>query len=65
MEPLSTEQEYQQMRAMLNEKQWRLYLAAEAQRRDSASTVAREAGVLTDKEFWGIGKRKARRSVLL
>jgi transposase len=45
MEPLTSEQEYQQMRAMLNEKQWRHYLAAEAQRRGSASTVAREAGV--------------------
>ncbi len=45
MEKLSIEQEYQQMRQMLNEKQWRQYLAAEAQRRESVSQVAREAGV--------------------
>ena len=45
MEKLSIEQEYQQMRTMLNEKQWRHYLAAEAQRRESISQVAREAGV--------------------
>jgi len=45
MEKLSIEQEYQQMRSMLNEKQWRQYLAAEAQRRESISQVAREAGV--------------------
>ncbi len=45
MEKLSIEQEYQQMRTMLNEKQWRQYLAAEAQRRESISQVAREAGV--------------------
>jgi transposase len=45
MEKLSIEQEYQQMRRMLNEKQWRQYLAAEAQRRESISQVAREAGV--------------------
>ncbi len=45
MEKLSVEQDYQQMRQMLNEKQWRQYLAAEAQRRESVSQVAREAGV--------------------
>src|SRR5450759_618549 len=45
MEKLTTEQEYQQLRTMLNEKQWRQYLAAEAQRRGSTSTVAREARV--------------------
>src|SRR5260370_6288471 len=45
MEKLSSEQEYQQMRTMLNEKQWRQYLAVEAQRRESISQVAREAGV--------------------
>jgi len=41
LEKLSIEQEYQQMRTMLNEKQWRQYLAAEAQRRESISQVAR------------------------
>ena len=45
MEKLSIEQEYQQMRTMLNEKQWRQYLAAEAKQRGSASLVARQAGV--------------------
>lgn len=45
MEKLSTEQAYQQMRTMLNEKQWRQYLAVEAKQRGSVSQVAREAGV--------------------
>ena len=45
MEKVSHEQAYQQMRTMLNEKQWRQYLAVEAQQRGSPSVVAREAGV--------------------
>jgi len=45
MEKLSLELEYQQMRTMLNEKQWRQYLAAEAKQRGSVSLVARQAGV--------------------
>jgi hypothetical protein len=45
MEKLTIEQEYQQMRTMLNEKQWRQYLAAAAKQRGSASLVARQAGV--------------------
>jgi transposase len=45
MEKVAIEQEYQQMRTMLNEKQWRQYLGAEAQRRGSISEVAHEAGV--------------------
>lgn len=45
MERLSLEQEYRQMRTMLNEKQWRQYLAAEAKQRGSANLVARQAGV--------------------
>jgi transposase len=45
MERFSLEQEYQQMRTMLNEKQWRQYLAAEAKQRGSISAVARQAGV--------------------
>jgi transposase len=45
MEKVSHEQAYQQMRTMLNEKQWRQYLAVEAQQRGSSSVVAREAGV--------------------
>ena len=59
MEPLSSEQEYQQMRAMLNEKQWRHYLAAEAQRRSSVSTVAREAGVSLNTVKRGLREREA------
>jgi transposase len=45
MEKVTNEQAYQQMRMMLNEKQWRQYLAIEAKQRGSASQVAREAGV--------------------
>jgi transposase len=45
MEKLTLEQEYQQMRTMLNEKQWRQYLAAEAKQRGSISEVARVARV--------------------
>ena len=58
MESLSTEQEYQQMRTMLNEQQWRQYLAAEAQRRGSASTVAREAGVSLNTVKRGLRERE-------
>lgn len=45
MEKVSHEQAYQQMRTMLNEKQWRQYLAIEAKQRGSMSQVAREAAV--------------------
>lgn len=45
MEKVSHEQAYQQIRTMLNEKQWRQYLAVEAQQRGSPSIVAREASV--------------------
>jgi transposase len=45
MEKLSHEQAYHQVRTMLNEKQWRQYLAVEAQQRGSVSEVARQAGV--------------------
>lgn len=38
-------EKYQQMRGLLNEKQWRHYLALEAKERGSVSVVAREAGV--------------------
>jgi transposase len=44
MENLSHEQAYRQMRRMLNEKQWRQYLAVEAQQRGSLSVVAQQAG---------------------
>jgi transposase len=38
-------EKYQQLRAMLNEKQWRHYLALEAQERGSVAQVAQEARV--------------------
>jgi transposase len=38
-------EKYRQMRTLLNEKQWRQYLALEAKERGSVSLVAREAGV--------------------
>jgi transposase len=38
-------EKYQQMRTLLNEKQWRQYLALEAKERGSVSLVAQEAGV--------------------
>jgi transposase len=59
MDPLTIEQEYQQMRSMLNEQQWRQYLGAEAQRRGSASTVAREAGVSLTTVKRGLREREA------
>jgi transposase len=59
MEELSTEQEYQQLRTLLNEKQWRQYLAAEAQRRGSISMVAREAGVSVNTVKRGLKEREA------
>src|SRR5437588_12721661 len=45
MEKVSHEQAYHQMQMMLNEKQWRQYLAVEAKQRGSVSQVAREADV--------------------
>src|SRR6266480_2127708 len=45
MERLSKEQQYEQMRMSLNEKQWRQYLAMEAKERWNLAAVAREAKV--------------------
>ena len=47
MEELSQEDQYQVMHGVLNERQWRLYVATEARRRGTGgiSQVAREAGV--------------------
>src|SRR5437764_7205438 len=45
MEKVTHEQAYHQMRTILNEKQWRQYLAVEAKQRGSLSQVAGEAGV--------------------
>ena len=43
----SQEEQYQVMHGVLNERQWRLYVATEARRRGTGgiSRVAREAGV--------------------
>ena len=45
METLSREDKYEQMKASLNEKQWRQYLAMEAKERGNIAEVAREAKV--------------------
>lgn len=37
-------EKYQQMRTLLNEKQWRQYLALEVKERGSISVVVQEAG---------------------
>jgi transposase len=59
MEKVSHEQAYQQMRTMLNEKQWRQYLATEAQQRGSPSVVAREAGVSLNTVKRGLNELEA------
>jgi transposase len=43
MEAESKQQVYQEMRALLNEKQWRHYLGMQAQQRGSVAVVAKEA----------------------
>ncbi len=45
MEKQAREDKYQQMRAMLNEKQWRQYLGIEARERGNIAQVAAEARV--------------------
>jgi hypothetical protein len=45
MMQVDRKEKYQQMRGLLNEKQWRHYLALEAKERGSVSAVAQEAGV--------------------
>ena len=42
---MTTILKYQRMHTLLNEKQWRQYLATEAEERGNAAAVAREAGV--------------------
>src|SRR5258708_27794013 len=59
MEKVSHEQAYQQMWTMLNEKQWRQYLAVEAQQRGSPSVVAREAGVSLNTVKRGLNELEA------
>src|SRR5436190_1477712 len=45
MEQENRREKYQRMRQLLNEKQWRQFLALEAKERGSIVLVAREAGV--------------------
>jgi transposase len=59
MQKVSHELAYQQMRTMLNEKQWRQYLAVEAQQRGSASVVAGEAGVSLNTVKRGLAELEA------
>jgi hypothetical protein len=59
MEALSTVAEYQELRTLLNEQQWRQYLAAEAHRRGSAPAVARAAGVSLNTVKRGLRERAA------
>jgi hypothetical protein len=42
---MTTTLKYERMRTLLNEKQWRQYLATEAEERENAAMVAREAKV--------------------
>jgi hypothetical protein len=53
MESLTTEQEYEQIRAILKEKQWRPFLAAEA-RLDFLRWETR--GNATRVEFFGVAR---------
>lgn len=59
MENISHEQAYLQMRRMLNEKQWRHYLAVEAKERGSVSLVAREAVVSVNTVKRGLSELEA------
>jgi transposase len=59
MQKVSHEQAHHQMRSLLNEKQWRQYLAVEAQQRGSASVVAREAGVSLNTVKRGLAELEA------
>lgn len=59
MEKVSHEQASQQMRKILNEKQWRHYLAMEAQQRGSVGQVAREAAVWLNTVKRGLAELEA------
>ncbi len=56
MEQDNRTEKYQQMRELLNEKQWRQFLALEAQERGNILLVAREAGV--SKNTVKVGRRE-------
>jgi len=59
MEAESRTEKYQQMRQLLNEKQWRQFLALEAKERGSVIQVAREAGVSRNTIKVGRGELEA------
>ncbi len=52
-------EKYRQMRTLLNEKQWRQYLALEAKERGSVSLVAQEAGVTANTVGRGVREVEA------
>ena len=49
---------YQQMHALLNEKQWRQYVAMEAKEQGNLAEVGREAKVRQNTSRRGIGERE-------
>jgi hypothetical protein len=51
---MTTIEKYGRMRPMLNEKQWRHYLATEAEERENRAVVAREAHVSVNTIVRGI-----------
>ncbi len=59
MEKVSREEKYQQMRVMLNEKQWRQYLGMEAKERGTIGQVAHEAKVSRNTVKRGIRELEA------
>jgi transposase len=59
MEKVSREEKYQQMRVLLNEKQWRQYLGMEAKERGTIGQVASEAKVSRNTVKRGIRELEA------
>jgi transposase len=54
MVEISLQEKYQQIRQLLNEKQWRQYLALQAKEHGSISHVARQAGVSRNTIYSGL-----------
>ncbi len=61
METLSQEAQYKLMKELLNERQWRLYVATEARRIGAGgiSQITRQAGVTRKTIRKGITEREA------
>src|SRR5664279_2734240 len=53
---LSARDKYERMDTILNEKQWRQYLATEAQEKDNVAKIARAAGVSVNTIIRGIAE---------